>query len=230
MSTRKQDVADSTSLETYVDSVALDYKGQVDAINRTQAVIEFELDGTILTANDNFLDAMGYTLAEIQGEHHRMFVDSEWASSRDYKQFWDRLNRGEVFSDEFKRFGKDGKEVWIQASYNPIFDENGKPFKVVKYATDVTEQVQVREEGVRLRRIIEESDAAFMMVDRDFIVTYVNKATVDLLTKHGDTLRTIWPTFDEREILGVCIDQFHKDPSHQRKLLSNPKNLPYKTD
>jgi methyl-accepting chemotaxis protein len=114
--------------------------GKMDAILRAQAVIEFNMDGTIITANDNFLKAMGYSLAEIQGKHHRMFVDSAMRESAEYREFWAKLNRGEYSAAEFKRIGKGGKEVWIIASYNPILDERKKPFKVVKFATDVTEQ------------------------------------------------------------------------------------------
>ncbi len=110
----------------------------VDAINRVQAVIEFNVDGTIIDANDNFLNAMGYRLDEIKGKHHWMFAETELANSTVYKEFWQKLNKGEFDSGEYKRLGKDGKEVWIQASYNPILDMNGKPYKVVKYATDIT--------------------------------------------------------------------------------------------
>jgi methyl-accepting chemotaxis protein len=115
-----------------------DYASQIAAINKAQAVIEFKLDGTIVMANDNFLAVMGYALAEIQGRHHSMFADPAFAASHEYREFWARLNRGEYVASEFKRLGKGGKEVWIQASYNPIFDQNGKPYKVVKYATDIT--------------------------------------------------------------------------------------------
>ncbi|NRD75708.1 PAS domain-containing protein [Shewanella sp. VB17] len=117
-----------------------DYLGQIDAIGKALAVIEFNMDGTILKANDNFLSVMGYSLEEVQGKHHRMFVDPQLSQSREYTLFWETLNRGEFQSAEYKRLGKGGKEVWIQASYNPIFDLNGRPFKVVKFATDVTEQ------------------------------------------------------------------------------------------
>ncbi|TDF35206.1 methyl-accepting chemotaxis protein [Alteromonadaceae bacterium M269] len=113
---------------------------KVDAINKVQAIIEFNMDGTIITANDNFLDAMGYSLDEIQGQHHGMFVEPEYKESSEYKAFWDRLNHGDFETGEYKRFAKGGKEIWIQASYNPILDLNGKPYKVVKYATDVTAQ------------------------------------------------------------------------------------------
>jgi methyl-accepting chemotaxis protein len=123
----------STSDVNYADLV-----GQVAAISKSQAVIEFQLDGTIIKANDNFLNALGYRLEEIQGKHHSMFVEESFRNSPAYREFWAKLNRGEFDAGEFKRIGKGGKEVWIQASYNPILDETGKPFKVVKYATDIT--------------------------------------------------------------------------------------------
>jgi methyl-accepting chemotaxis protein len=119
----------------------VDLRGQVDAIRKAQAVIEFSLDGTILTANSNFLGAMGYTLAEVQGKHHSMFVETAYRDSAEYRGFWEKLNRGEYQAAQFKRIGKGGKEIWIEASYNPIIDLNGKPFKVVKFATDITKQI-----------------------------------------------------------------------------------------
>ena len=117
-----------------------DYAGQVAAIRKSQAVIEFGMDGTVLDANDNFLNALGYTLDEVKGRHHSMFVEPAYKQSNEYREFWAALNRGEYQAAEYKRIGKAGKEVWIQASYNPILDLNGKPFKVVKYATDMTEE------------------------------------------------------------------------------------------
>ncbi|TMO57260.1 methyl-accepting chemotaxis protein [Pseudoalteromonas phenolica] len=119
---------------------AADYQGQLDAISKSQAVIEFNMDGTIITANENFLAAMGYDLNEIQGKHHSMFAEPDYAQSEDYRVFWAQLNAGKFSSGEYKRLAKGGREIWIQASYNPIFDLNGKPFKVVKYASDITEQ------------------------------------------------------------------------------------------
>ncbi|HEX5485138.1 MAG TPA: PAS domain S-box protein, partial [Limnobacter sp.] len=117
---------------------SLDYGGKVDAIHRSQGVIEFDLLGNILTANDNFLNLMGYSLEEIQGQHHRIFVDPEEAESLAYKQFWQKLGEGKYDSGEYMRYGKGGKLVWIQATYNPIMDLEGKPFKVVKFASDIT--------------------------------------------------------------------------------------------
>ncbi|RLT96334.1 PAS domain S-box protein [Ketobacter sp.] len=117
-----------------------DYEGQLNAISRSQAVIEFELNGIIRHANDNFLQAMGYTLEEVKGQHHRLFVDEAYAQSEEYRAFWKALNKGEFFSEEYERIAKGGRRIWIQASYNPIFDASGKPYKVVKFATDVTER------------------------------------------------------------------------------------------
>ncbi|HEU4620758.1 MAG TPA: PAS domain-containing methyl-accepting chemotaxis protein [Burkholderiaceae bacterium] len=116
-----------------------DYEGKVNAINRGQAVIEFDLQGIVLQANKNFFDVMGYTAEEVIGQHHRMFCDPEYARSPAYKQFWQKLSRGEFEGGEYKRIGKGGKEIWIQATYNPIFDLNGNPLKVVKFALDVTQ-------------------------------------------------------------------------------------------
>jgi len=113
--------------------------GQVNAINRSQAVIEFDLDGTILTANERFLDAMGYSLPEIVGKHHAMFVQPAERDGPAYREFWAALARGEFRSGEFKRMAKGGREVWLQATYNPIYDPAGKPFKVVKFGSDITE-------------------------------------------------------------------------------------------
>jgi methyl-accepting chemotaxis protein len=134
---------------------AADVDGQLAAIGKSQAVIEFKLDGTIIIANENFLQAMGYLLSEIQGKHHKMFVEPAMRDSAEYNEFWAALNRGQYQAGEYKRIGNGGKEVWIQASYNPILDLNGKPFKVVKYATDVTRQVLVRMGNERVRGMLE---------------------------------------------------------------------------
>ena len=113
------------------------------AIGRAQAVIEFELDGTVITANGNFLSAMGYTLAEIRGKHHRLFVEPAEATSAEYARFWERLRCGEFQATQFKRIAKGGREIWIEASYNPILDAGGRPCRVVKFATDITAQVEL---------------------------------------------------------------------------------------
>ena len=119
----------------------LDFQGQMEAISRSQGIIEFKTDGEIVTANENFLKAIGYRLDEIKGRHHSMLVDPAYAKSPDYQEFWNALRRGELQSAEFTRYGKNGKVVVINASYNPILDAKGNVTKVVKFATDVTERV-----------------------------------------------------------------------------------------
>jgi methyl-accepting chemotaxis protein len=131
--------------------------GQLAAINKAQAVIEFELDGTVRTANDNFLRAMGYSLDEIRGKHHSLFVSPAERGSAAYRDFWAKLARGEYDSGQYKRVAKGGREVWLQASYNPILDSTGKPLHVVKYATDITEQIRFAES---LRKAVAETQGA----------------------------------------------------------------------
>jgi methyl-accepting chemotaxis protein len=123
-------------------AVYADLAGKVEAIGRSQAVIEFELDGTIITANENFLNVLGYRLDEIKGRHHSMFVEPAYKDSAEYRQFWQRLNQGEYQAAQYKRIGKGGKVVWIEASYNPVLDLNGKLWKVVKFATDLSKRKQ----------------------------------------------------------------------------------------
>ncbi|WP_255206415.1 PAS domain-containing methyl-accepting chemotaxis protein [Janthinobacterium sp. BJB401] len=121
----------------------VEYEGKVSAIGKAQAVIEFDMQGNVLEANENFLAVMDYDLSDIQGEHHRMFCEPEYASSAEYKKFWQKLNRGEFDAGRYKRLGNHGKVVWIQATYNPILDLNGKPYKVVKFAIDISDQVNL---------------------------------------------------------------------------------------
>ncbi len=132
-----------------------DLAGQIAAIGKSQAVIEFNMDGSVLTANENFLKALGYSLGEIQGKRHSMFVDASERDGAAYREFWANLNAGRYQAGEFKRIGKGGREIWIQASYNPILDLNGKPFKVVKYATDTTAQVIARKKSDSVRGMME---------------------------------------------------------------------------
>ncbi len=136
--------ADSQTLDLLAQQNA-EYKSMYDAINRAQAIIEFTMEGKVITANANFLAVMGYSLDEIRDQNHRMFVEEAVRQSAEYREFWARLCRGEFIADDFKRIGKGGKEVWIQASYNPMFDAAGKPYKIVKFATEITAQIRHRE-------------------------------------------------------------------------------------
>jgi methyl-accepting chemotaxis protein len=147
---------------TDITSAALanaDQAAKLAAISKAQAVIEFTMDGTIVMANDNFLNTVCYTLEEIKGRHHSMFVAEKYRNSPEYREFWSRLNRGENLPGEYQRFGKGGKEVWIQASYNPIPDQSGKLVKVVKYATEVTEAVKARLEMARILEAVNNSSS-----------------------------------------------------------------------
>ena len=128
-----------------------DYQGQVAAISRVQAVIEFELDGTIIDANDNFLNVMGYRRDEIVGKKHSMFVDEDYARSADYRSFWDTLRAGKSIAQEFRRIGKGGREVWIAASYNPVFCPLGRLTKVIKYADNISERKHAEQLIFRLK-------------------------------------------------------------------------------
>ena len=131
-----------------------EFEGKINAISRVQGIIEFTPGGEVITANENFLNLLGYRLDEIKGQHHRLFVEPSYAQSSDYQEFWRKLNAGEYVAAEFKRIGKGRKEVSIQASYNPIFDLNNKVMKITKFATDITERVRaVNEIGAGLERL-----------------------------------------------------------------------------
>ncbi len=130
--------------------------GKLDAISRSQAMIEFSPAGEVMTANENFCNTLGYQLSEIQGRHHSMFCEPGYTGTAEYADFWRRLAQGEFIANEFVRYGKGGKEVWIQAAYNPIRDPNGRVYKVVKFATDVTERMAaINSLGAGLRALAE---------------------------------------------------------------------------
>lgn len=135
------------------------------AIDRSLAVIEFSLDGTILEANSNFLAALGYSRDEVVGRHHRMFVDPAEADSGVYRAFWDKLGRGERDEGRYKRFAKGGREIWIQASYNPVLDRAGRPLKVIKFATDITGQMKLEVEARKMSRLLDEAPFNVMLCD-----------------------------------------------------------------
>jgi methyl-accepting chemotaxis protein len=157
-----------------------------EALDRQQAVISFNLDGTIIEANDNFLNAMGYRLDEVKGQHHRMFCEGSYANAPAYKEFWEALNQGEYQAGEFKRIGKGGREVWIRASYNPVYGNDGKPYRVTKYATDITEE--------KVGKVKKMTD----------IITTVAASTEQLSSSITDIARNIGTT---RDSVGVVSEQ-----------------------
>jgi methyl-accepting chemotaxis protein len=153
---------------TAVKKKAIEDSGKLEAISRSQAVIEFTPTGEILTANENFCGAMGYSLGEVTGRHHSMFCDPAHAKTQDYTDFWKRLARGEFIANEFVRFGKGGRQIWIQAAYNPIVDADGKVYKVVKFATDVTERMSAISLLGTSLRLLSEGDLT-RTVDTPFV-------------------------------------------------------------
>ena len=211
---------------------SLNAQGQMQAISRSMATIEFALDGTILEANDNFLAAMGYQRGEVVGRHHRMFVDPSYAESAEYREFWQNLGRGQAQTAEFRRIGKGGREVFIQASYNPILDAQGKAWKVVKYATDLTEQkrlaaaselerTRMLAESLRAKSALDGSTINVMIVDDKFDIVYLNESMRQLMTTHEHALARDIPQFRVDALIGNSFDRFHRDPRHQRQLLAD---------
>jgi len=199
---------------------AADYEGQLNAVSKAQAVIEFKLDGTILDANENFLKTMGYTLEEIRGKHHSMFVDPQQRDTAEYRQFWEKLGRGDYDSGEYRRIGKSGAEVWIQASYNPILDLNGKAFKVVKYATDITQQKRQNEMNAAFKGALDNLGSNVMVADTNLQIIYMNNTVREMMSAAQSDIRKDLPNFDVAQLMGANIDAFHKNPGHQRRMLA----------
>jgi len=202
-------------------NAAVESKGQMAAISRVQAVIEFELDGKIINANENFLNTLGYRLEEIRGQHHSMFVEPAYRSSDEYRRFWEKLARGEYDAGQYKRIGKGGREVWIQASYNPILNADGKPYKVIKYATDVTSQVQAAAENARIKSALDKASASVMLADDNLNIIYTNESAQKLFREAQADFRRELPNLDAEKIVGTNIDVFHKNPAHQRGMLAS---------
>jgi methyl-accepting chemotaxis protein len=162
----------------------IDLEGQLTAISKSQATIQFNLDGTVISANDNFLSLLGYTLAEVKGRHHSLFVEPAYAESAEYKQFWRNLNEGKYQAAEYKRIGKGGKEVWIQGSYNPIFDLDGKPFKVVKFATNITGRKRSEEAISMVQAIIEFSLDGTVITANDLFLKTMGYTLEEVKGRH----------------------------------------------
>ena len=207
----------------YTKAQLADMQAQQDALQRSQAIIEFNVDGEILYANDNFLNTMGYTLEGVKGQHHRIFVDSAYAASPEYRQFWQDLARGEFKEAEYLRYRKDGSPIWIRATYNPVVDAQGKPYKIVKFASDITD---TKKEAVRVTQVdaMVKQATAMVFADEQFVVRFMNPAALKTLRN----LEQYLPVKAD-EIVGQSIDVFHKNPQHQRRLLADPSNLPLTT-
>ncbi len=195
-------------------------RGILAAISASYAYVEFDLGGHVLAANPKFLQLMGYQSEEVAGKHHRMFVDPGLANSPAYQQFWSELNAGKPCIDVFKRTTKSGQEVWLQATYAPVKDEMGRVLKIIKIATDVTAQVRASEENARIRTALDKASASVMLADDNLSIIYINEAATKLFREAQAEFRRDLPALDAERIVGSNIDVFHKNPAHQRQLLS----------
>ena len=209
-----------------------DFAGQIAAIGKSQAVIEFTMDGNILVANDNFLRTLGYSLDEVKGRHHSIFVEEAYRLSADYREFWARLNRGEYQSAEYKRIGKGGKEVWIQASYNPILDLNGKPFKVVKFATDVTQKVKTSLEVTDISQFLasaaEELTATAQQMSANAEETSAQANVVSAASEQvNKNLQTVSAGTEE---MGASIREIAKNATEAAKIATSAVKLAEQTN
>jgi methyl-accepting chemotaxis protein len=196
-------------------------RAQIAALSKAFAVIEFDLEGNILTANENFCKTLGYTLEEIQGKHHRIFVDPDYASKPEYSAFWEKLRRGEFSAGQYQRFGKGGKTIWIEASYNPVLDANGAPVKIVKYATDITAQKNLALETQRIKSALDSCTTNVMIADAQCNIIYMNQSVTKMMGDNQAELRKTLPQFNAEKLIGANIDVFHKNPSHQRNMLAH---------
>jgi methyl-accepting chemotaxis protein len=212
---------DAASEERRAKAVEADER--LRAIDRVQGVIEFASDGSVLDANDNFLRLTGYAASEVKGRHHRLFCKPEDTSSPDYERFWASLRRGEPQMGDFRRVDKAGKELWLRGIYSPIFDATGRVKSVVKFATDITEQKRAEDASNRLRQVVENAPVGIMYCDKDLTIQFMNETAKGILRKVERHL----PVSLER-LVGANIDVFHKNPAHQRRMLSDDRNLPHR--
>ncbi|RYG69597.1 PAS domain S-box protein, partial [bacterium] len=198
----------------------LDYEGQLQAIGKAQCVVEFSLDGTILAANANFLKFSGHTLEELKGRHHSTLLDEADRSSAGYRTFWARMKNGEFTAGQYKRIVRDGSERWLQATYNPILGADGRPFKVVKYATDITAQRGADALNAAFRGALDKLRTNVMVADNDCDIIYLNESANELMREVESDFRTALPNFDAKRLVGQSIDAFHREPRHQRRMLA----------
>ncbi len=204
---------------------AMDAEGQIAAINRSQAVIEFNLDGTIISANPNFLAAVGYGLDEIKGRHHRIFVEPAFAESNDYRAFWDSLRRGEFQAAEYKRLARGARPIWIQASYNPIRDADGAPVKVVKYATDITAMVEKRMRNETLSVEIERDLSGL-----SHSISSVSQQASDVASAVNEASGTIQSVAAAAEELTASINEISAGVSASKKSADDANSLTREAD
>jgi methyl-accepting chemotaxis protein len=197
-----------------------DVEGQLASVSRARLVIEFSLDGTILNANANFLKALGYEVEEIRGKHHGMLLEPAYRDSEAHAAFWEKLRRGEFDAGQFKYFHKRGEEVWVQGNYNPILDLNGKPFKVVAYLTNVTEQRRQNDMNAAFKGALDNLASSVMVADVDHNIIFMNNTVREMLSSAQSDIRKELPNFDVSKLMGSNIDVFSHNPAQQRSMLA----------
>jgi methyl-accepting chemotaxis protein len=198
----------------------LDYEGQINAISKVQGVVECTPSGDIIGANEIFLKLLGYTLEEVKGQHYSMFVDNEVRASRSYQGFWPALQRGESRQGDYRKRAKNGTDIWVQGIYNPIIGADGKPFKVVAYLLDVTQQRQEAQMNEAFKGALNKLSANVMVADNDGLIIYLNDASETMLKAAESDIRKDLPSFEVGKLRGANMDVFHRNPTHQRNLLA----------
>jgi methyl-accepting chemotaxis protein len=194
----------------------LDYEGQINAIATVQGVIECKPDGEIISANEIFLKITGYTLEEVRGRNYSLFVDAGTRNGASYQAFWPALQRGESRQGEYRKIAKNGREVWVQGIYNPILDASGKPFKIVAYLNDITQQRQEGLMNAAFRGALNQLDANVMVVDNALNVILVNPAAVQMFGRSQDALRRDLTGFDAQSLMGASLESLTLQPAEMR--------------
>ncbi len=196
----------------------------IEEVNRSLAVIEFDIDGNVLSTNQSFLDLLSYSRDELIGANHTMLLVRDADDSAEMDDLWQTLRRGEFHQGVYRRRAKDGSERWIKASYNPLRNRAGKITKIVKLATDVTEQRRLLAENTMIRNALDCSTSSVMLADDDFNICYLNRSAAEMFCNIEQDLRKDLPTFSASDLLNSQIDVFHANPAHQRSMLAALKS------
>ncbi|XZE19608.1 methyl-accepting chemotaxis protein [Pirellulaceae bacterium SH449] len=199
-----------------------EYREQVEVIHNVFAAIEYDMDGTIRAANEKYLAMLDYNLADLEGENHSILMDGAYYNSSAFRKCWADVAKGIPHSGEYKLINKAGKDVWVQSQYYAVFDSNDEPVKIVQLSVDITDQKLQSIDNAKIRSMMDSMAAAVTYADSNFVITYANPAAIRLLKKVEQFL-----PIPAEQLVGQSIDVFHKRPEHQRRLLNDPKNLPF---
>ncbi len=207
-----------------------DMQARMAALDHAQALVELTLDGKVFDVNENFLALLETTADAILGQPYTALLTEAERNRPVFRQFQDKALRGEPATARLSHVTRSKGSVDLRIGVVPVMGDDGKLARLFGVATDETEIARNNSAGSHAAAALDNVSVAVMMVNRDFIVTDVNKATQDLLTRSADRFRKLWPTFDPAKIVGSCIDMFHRDPQHQRRMLSDPSRLPFRTE